>query len=172
MNDLRQYIVDVPDFPQPGVVFRDLTPLWADAEAFAAAVDALATPYDHHPPQAVAGIEARGFVLAAALARHWRAGLLPIRKPGKLPRATIAEDYRLEYGSGRLEMTADEALRGRRVLLVDDVLATGGTLSAARRLLERAGCVLDSIAVLVELEALGGRARLGGGAAVHAVLSL
>ena len=163
-------IRDVPDFPRTGVVFRDICPLLADAGAFAAMLDDLAAPWRGAGIDVVAGIEARGFVLGAALARHLRAGFVPLRKPGKLPGPVIEESYALEYGTDRLQMQAHAVHAGTRVLLVDDVLATGGTLAAAAALVQRQGAVLAGAAVLMELEALGGRARWPADAPLRAVL--
>lgn len=152
-------IRDVPDFPKPGITFKDITPLLADAAGFAAAIAAIAEPWRDAGIVAVAGIESRGFILGAALARALDAGFVPIRKPGKLPGSTLGIDYALEYGSDRLEIHADAVARGTRVLLVDDVLATGGTLAASHRLLQGIGAELAGAAVLIELEALRGRQR-------------
>lgn len=150
-------IRDVADFPRPGIVFKDITPLLADAGAFAAAIAALAAPWRQAPPQAVVGIESRGFIFAAALAQELGAGFVPIRKPGKLPAAVHQVEYALEYGHDRLEIHRDALPAGARVLLVDDVLATGGTLLAARQLLERLELRLCGAAVLIELGFLGAR---------------
>lgn len=152
-------IRDVPDFPKPGIQFKDITPLLADAGGFAEVVGALAAPWRGAGVGCVAGIEARGFILGAALARELGAGFVPIRKPGKLPAQVVGQDYALEYGHDRLEVHADAIQPGARVLLVDDVLATGGTLLAARALIERVGAQLLGATVLVELEALSGRTR-------------
>ncbi|GIG29156.1 adenine phosphoribosyltransferase [Cellulomonas marina] len=150
----------VPDFPQPGVLFRDITPLLADAATFADVVAAMAAAAGE--VDLVAGMEARGFLLAAPLATALGAGLVPVRKAGKLPGPSLAETYDLEYGTATLEVHPDTVPAGARVLVVDDVLATGGTAAATVRLLERAGADVVGLSVLVELTALGGRARLGG----------
>lgn len=150
----------VPDFPQPGILFRDLTPVFADADALAAVAQALTAPYAG-TFDIIAGVEARGFVLAAAAATLLGTGMLPVRKAGKLPRPIASRDYALEYGTATLEVQTAHLATGTRVLLVDDLLATGGTLAAAAELLEVGGLTLVGIAVAVELEALGGRARLG-----------
>jgi adenine phosphoribosyltransferase len=175
--------VDVPDFPVPGVVFRDLTPVFADGPAFRRMVDALAVPAIPDPRVAavagtgpdgdpgfdvVVGVEARGFLLAAAVALDAGVGVVPVRKAGKLPRERIAADYDLEYGTATLELHADSIRPRQRVLIVDDVLATGGTLEASVSLVERLGGVVSAVAVVIELAALGGRQRL----APHAVHAL
>ena len=152
-------IRDVADFPSPGIVFRDIAPLLADPAAFAAMLQALAAPWCGQGVRAVAGIESRGFILGAALARELDAGFVPLRKPGKLPGAVLEEAYALEYGQDRLQVQADALPAGTRVLLVDDVLATGGTLAAAARLLRRQGAQLAGAAVLAELAAFEGRER-------------
>ncbi|MCD9031759.1 adenine phosphoribosyltransferase [Luteimonas sp. Y-2-2-4F] len=166
-----ELIRTVPDFPRPGVEFRDITPLLADASGLCEAIEAMAAPWRDAGVEAVAGIESLGFILGAALALSLGAGFVPIRKPGKLPGPTLQEAYALEYGSDRLEIHADALAAGRRVLLVDDVLATGGTLLAAARLVERQGAVLAGAAVLAELRALHGRARWRFAAPLRAVLA-
>jgi adenine phosphoribosyltransferase len=168
--DIASRVRDVADFPKPGVVFKDLTPLLGDAQAFAAAVAALVAPFSALGVERVVGIEARGFIFGAAAAHALGAGFVPMRKPRKLPAATIGVDYALEYGSDRLEMHADALVRGERVLLVDDVLATGGTLAAAANLCEHAGATLAGAAVVAEIAALNGRARWLREAPLHAVL--
>jgi len=155
---IRQRIRDIPDYPQPGVVFKDITPLLADGAAFAAAVDALAA--GHAGVDKVAGIEARGFILAAPVALALGAGFVPVRKQGKLPAATLAETYQLEYGTATVEIHHDALAPGERVLIVDDVLATGGTAAATARLIRRCGAEVAGICVLLELEFLAGRASL------------
>ena len=152
-------IREVPDFPSPGILFRDMMPLLADRTGFAAMLADLVAPWREAGIQAVAGVESRGFILGAALARELDAGFVPLRKPGKLPGELFEESYALEYGSDRLQVQANAVRAGERVLLVDDVLATGGTLAAAARLLQRLGVELVGGAVLMELEGLGGRAR-------------
>jgi adenine phosphoribosyltransferase len=151
---------DVPDYPQPGVVFKDITPLLADGAAFAAVIDALAGMYG--PVDKVAGIEARGFVLAAPVACRLGAGFVPIRKQGKLPGATYAREYDLEYGTATVEVLTDAFQPSERVLVIDDVLATGGTARAAAELVQRAGAQVAGLAVLLELSFLDGRAKLPG----------
>lgn len=170
MKSFESLIRAVPDFPQQGVVFRDVTPLLADAGAFARCVDALAEPWLGLGVQAVCGIESRGFIFGAALAQKLNAGFVPLRKPGKLPPPVVQVDYQLEYGSDRLEARADALKPGERTLLVDDVLATGGTLAAARALLDRLGGELVGAAVVIELAALQGRARWRDGVPLHALL--
>ncbi len=161
---------DVPDFPIPGILFKDITPLLADAEAFAAVTVALAAAADG-ALDLVAGVEARGFLLAGAIARELGCGLVPVRKAGKLPPPTISRSYALEYGNAELEVPVS-VLEGRRVLLVDDVLATGGTLKAAAELIEQAGGTVTALAVLLEITALGGRAVLGDTAPLRALLQV
>ena len=168
--DLARYVRDVADFPRPGIVFKDLTPLLADAGAFAGAIEALVAPFRADRIDRVVGIEARGFIFGAAAAHALGAGFVPMRKPGKLPSAKIGVDYALEYGSDRLELHADALVRDERVLLVDDVLATGGTLAAAAVLCERAGALLIGGAVAVEIGFLNGRARWARPAPLHVVL--
>ncbi|GAB3516930.1 adenine phosphoribosyltransferase [Pseudoxanthomonas daejeonensis] len=163
-------IRDVPDFPSPGIMFKDIVPLLADAHGLAAMVSALGAPWRDAGIQAVAGAESRGFILGAALARELEAGFVPLRKPGKLPGALLEEAYALEYGSDRLQIQADALASGTRVLLVDDVLATGGTLAAAARLLQRQGAQLVGAAVLVELMELRGRERWTAAAPLRALL--
>jgi adenine phosphoribosyltransferase len=171
MADWTRLIRDIPDFPKPGIAFKDISPVLADAAAFAAAVDAMAAPWREAPPQAVVGIEARGFILGAAMARALGCGFVPIRKPGKLPGRVLALDYALEYGSDRIEVHADAMPPQAQVVMVDDVLATGGTLAAALALAQRQGMSVAGAAVLVELTALGGRARWTGAAPLHAALA-
>jgi adenine phosphoribosyltransferase len=151
-------IRDIPDYPQPGVVFKDITPLLADGQAFSAVVDALAATC--RGVDKVAGIEARGFILAAPVACLLGVGFVPVRKKGKLPAATFSEDYKLEYGTATIEVHQDAFDPGDRVLIVDDVLATGGTARASADLVRRAGAQVAGIAVLIELSFLEGRAKL------------
>jgi adenine phosphoribosyltransferase len=158
--DLARYIRPIPDFPKPGILFRDITPLLADARAFAAAIAALAEPWRAERLDAIAAVEARGFLFAGPLAVELGLGVVPVRKPGKLPADTIAHEYDLEYGRDRLEMHRDVLPAGGRVLVVDDVLATGGTAAACMRLVEAAGGTVAGAAFLVEIEPLGGRGRL------------
>lgn len=149
----------VPDFPEPGILFRDLTPVFANGPAFRAVVDGLIEPFVGLF-DAVAGLEARGFLLAAAAAIDAGVGVLPIRKAGKLPGETLKETYDLEYGNATFEVSPDALPQGSRVLILDDVLATGGTIGASVELVERAGWNVVGIAVVLEIEALAGRARL------------
>jgi adenine phosphoribosyltransferase len=167
--DLRQHIRDVPDFPQPGIIFKDIGPLLADGPALAQVVGQLADRYRGRV-DVVAGIEARGFVLAAPVAVALGVGFVPIRKAGKLPGLTHGIDYDLEYGSARLELAHDAVAAEQRVLLVDDVLATGGTAAAACELLTAAGGLVVELAILLELGFLSGRERLAG-LPVHALLA-
>jgi adenine phosphoribosyltransferase len=155
---LLERIRDVPDYPKPGIVFKDITPLLADGQAFAAAVHALADGSEGVTK--VAGIEARGFILAAPVAYVLGAGFVPVRKQGKLPAATYAQSYELEYGEATLEVHTDAFGPRDRVLIVDDVLATGGTAAATAELVRRAGATVTGIVVLLEIEFLGGRAKL------------
>jgi len=149
---------DVQDYPQAGVVFKDITPLLADGKAFAAVIEALAETYG--PVDKVAGIEARGFIFAAPVACRLGAGFVPIRKKGKLPGATFAQEYDLEYGTATIEVLTDAFAPGERVLVIDDVLATGGTARATADLVRRAGAQVTGLAVLLELSFLNGRAKL------------
>ena len=159
--EVRRAIRDVPDFPKPGILFRDITPVLAHPTLFAKAALALALPFERQGISHVVSIESRGFILGAPVALELGAAFVPVRKPGKLPAATVREAYALEYGTDALEMHAD-ALRGATgVLVVDDVLATGGTAAAACRLVERAGGRVTACAFLIELTALRGRAALG-----------
>ena len=155
---ITAYVRDVPDYPQPGVLFKDITPLLAEPKAFAAVVEALATTFG--PVDKVAGIEARGFILAAPVALRNGAGFVPVRKKGKLPAATFAEEYTLEYGTAVLEVHQDAFTPGERVLIVDDVLATGGTARATANLVRKTGAEVAGIAVLMELSFLNGRDTL------------
>ena len=168
-EELKRYIRDIPDFPVQGVLFRDLTPLLKSPEAFQLAIGALEAWAVEQRPTLIAGIEARGFAFAAPLAARMNLGFLPVRKPGKLPWETIEEDYALEYGTGRLQIHSDAAGPGDRVLLVDDLLATGGTAAAAARLIERTDAEIVGVLFLVELTALGGR-RLLENQVVHSVV--
>lgn len=153
-------IVDIPDYPEPGVVFKDITPVLADAEAFAAVVDDLAAPFADAGITKVVGAEARGFLFGAAVAYKLGAGFVPARKPGKLPRATISEDYELEYGTNSLELHEDALAADDVVLIVDDLIATGGTAVAMVKLVERMGARLAGLAFFMELAFLNPRPLL------------
>jgi adenine phosphoribosyltransferase len=159
---LRELIRDVPDFPQEGVVFKDITPLLADQVAFSSVIDETVVHYGRGNVDKVVGIEARGFILASPVAYHFGAGFVPVRKAGKLPATVEAEEYTLEYGTATLEIHADAIAAGQRVLIVDDVLATGGTARATARLVERLGGKVVGIATLIELGFLGGRKQIEG----------
>ena len=165
---LRDHIRDVPDFPEPGVLYKDITPLLGNIDAFRFTVDALADHYCGDDIDYVAGMEARGFLFAAALSYRCGAGLVPVRKPGKLPWETISQTYDLEYGADELEVHVDAVQAGDRVLIVDDVLATGGTAAATVGLIESAGATVAGLGFVVELGFLGGAAKLEG----HEVFSL
>ena len=158
--NLADYIREVPDFPKPGILFRDITPLLADPEAFRDAIRRLADPFRQQGVDIVAAAEARGFIFAAPLALELNAGLVPIRKPGKLPCKTLSYTYQLEYGSDTLQIHADAIRPGSRVLMVDDLLATGGTVEACCRMIEQAGGVVTGCAFVIELAALEGRKRI------------
>jgi adenine phosphoribosyltransferase len=165
---LRAKVRELPDHPEPGVSFKDITPLLASTEAFAATIDAVSEPYAAEEIDKVIGIEARGFMLAAPVAYRLGAGFVPVRKGGKLPWEVEAEAYTLEYGAGELEVHRDAIEIGERVLIVDDVLATGGTAAATLRLAERLGGRVVGLAFLLELSFLNGREQLAG----HAIHSL
>jgi adenine phosphoribosyltransferase len=160
LADHLRLIRDVPDFPQPGILFKDITPLLADHTAFAAVVDAIVAYHGRGTIDKVVGIEARGFILAAPVAYHFGAGFVPVRKKGKLPAATHAQTYDLEYGSETIEVHQDAFESGERVLIVDDVLATGGTAQATAELVRRGGAEVAGLSVLMELGFLHGRDRL------------
>jgi adenine phosphoribosyltransferase len=168
MEHLKSKIRHVPDFPKPGILFYDITTLLNDRQGFADMIGALTAPYLGLGIEQVVGIESRGFILGAAVANRLGAGFVPIRKPGKLPSKTHREDYALEYGTDGLEIHQDAVRAGQRVLLVDDVLATGGTARAASGLVQRAGGSLIGLSFLIELNALRGRGQLDG----HAVYSV
>lgn len=160
VDSLADLIRDIPDFPEPGVVFKDITPILSDHDAFSRLITAMADPFRDADVTQVAGIEARGFTLAAPIAMTLGAGFIPIRKPGKLPFETLGEDYSLEYGTDRLEIHVDAAGPSDRVLLVDDVIATGGTAAAALRLVGSFGAEVAGLSVFIELAFLNGREAL------------
>jgi len=157
---LRDLIRDVPDFPKPGIVFKDITPLLAHPAALPLAVEYLSQPFRHMKVDLVAGAESRGFIFGTAVAQNLSAGFVPIRKPGRLPSVTYFEEYALEYGTDRVEIHKDAIQAGDRVLMVDDVLATGGTMSACCRLVRALGGHIVGVAVLIELAFLNGRSLL------------
>lgn len=159
MTDLARHVRNIADFPKAGIVFKDLTPLLADADAFADSIRALSEPFRDSRLDAILGIEARGFIFGAAMALELGVGFVPLRKPGKLPSQTIGVDYALEYGSDRIEMHVDAVAEGARVLLVDDVLATGGTLAAAVELARLAQATVVGAALVAEISTLAGRSR-------------
>jgi adenine phosphoribosyltransferase len=160
--DTERLIRAIPDFPIPGILFRDITPLLKDQQGFKAAIDLFVDRFKDKGIDYVVGIEARGYMLGAPLAYAIGAGFVPVRKPGKLPYSKLAENYALEYGTNSLEIHADALDKGERCVVVDDLLATGGTAAATRRLLERLGAHVEAFAFLIELEALNGRAALQG----------
>lgn len=166
--DYASLIRAIPDFPQPGILFRDITPLLGDGEALRAVVQDLAAPFRQQQIDRVAGIEARGFLFGAPLAVELGAGFVPMRKEGKLPHETFSAQYELEYGDAAIELHQDGVQPGDNVLLVDDVLATGGTMAAAVELVQQTGANVAGILTLIELTALNGRARLPG----HEVVAL
>jgi adenine phosphoribosyltransferase len=159
---LKEHVRDIPDYPQPGVIFRDITPLLAAPDAFAATVDALAAPFAEEHIDKVLGIEARGFVFASPVAYRHAAGFVPVRKAGKLPWEIEREEYELEYGTDLLEIHRDAVAPGERVLIVDDVIATGGTAAATASLVQRLGGSVVGLAFVIELEFLHGRNKLPG----------
>jgi len=158
--DFEKYIRDVPDFPKPGILFKDITPLLKDGPVFSVAIQTLASKFENFPIDLVVGIEARGYLIGAPLAFLLEKGFIPIRKKGKLPWETINTEYDLEYGTSSIEMHRDGISPGDNVLLVDDVLATGGTLVASVRLIEQAGAKVVGIGLLLELSGLNGRGKL------------
>ena len=162
MDTLKQLIRDVPDFPKPGILFKDITTLLRDADGLRSAVDCLAEPYRDERIDQVVGIESRGFILGAAIADRLGTGFVPVRKPGKLPAETVSASYALEYGTDTLEMHRDALSPGHRVLIVDDLLATGGTARATVSLVRECGAEVVGLAFLIELAALNGRAQLPG----------
>ncbi len=159
--NLKNYIRDIPDFPTKGILFRDITPLLADADALAAAVRGLAEPYRGKGVDHVGAVEARGFIFGSAVARELDAGFIPLRKKGKLPSVTESITYDLEYGSDTIEVHHDAVQPGQKILMVDDLLATGGTMWAACELIERLGAEVAGLSFLIELTSLPGRDKLG-----------
>jgi len=172
VQDLKKLIRTIPDYPKPGIMFRDVTTLLGDAQGFKAAVAALAEPYRTRPVDAVAGIEARGFILGGAVADRLGCGFVPVRKKGKLPWKTIGQDYTLEYGVDTIEIHADAIDKEERVLIVDDLIATGGTAEAAVQLVRRSGGDVVGAAFIIDLPDLGGRKRLEAlGVACHVLMA-
>jgi adenine phosphoribosyltransferase len=166
--DLAALVRDIPDFPSPGIVFKDLTPLFADHTAFAAVVDRLSEAFAGHPVDRVLGVEARGFIVGAPVAYRFGVGFTPVRKAGKLPWQVEQEEYALEYGTDLLEIHRDAVAPGERVLVIDDVLATGGTAAATARLVEKLGAEVVGLGFVIELGFLHGRDKLSG----HDIVSL
>jgi adenine phosphoribosyltransferase len=162
MDALKDRIRHIPDFPKPGILFYDITTLLQDREGFREVIQALAAPFENKNIDTVVGIESRGFILGGAVADRLGAGFVPVRKPGKLPSKTLTESYALEYGTDALEMHEDAVGKGQRVLIVDDVIATGGTAKATAALVRKLGGSLVALAFLIELEFLKGRAQLDG----------
>jgi adenine phosphoribosyltransferase len=171
LQQLERYVRAIPDFPKPGVTFRDLTPLMGDPQALRASIGALVAPFRHEGIDVVAGMEARGFIFGSLAAWVLGTGFVPLRKPGKLPAEVEAVSYALEYGTATLEIHRDAIGKGHRVLLVDDVLATGGTAAASVDLVGRLGGTIVACAFLIELPVLEGRAKLAG-QRIHTVLSM
>jgi adenine phosphoribosyltransferase len=169
VENLRRLVRDIPDFPKPGILFRDITPLLADPPALALAIELLANPFRGKGIDLVVGAESRGFIFGTAVACCLSAGFVLVRKPGKLPHKRISKSYDLEYGKDTLEMHADAIVQGQRVLIVDDLLATGGTMKACQELVTQLGGTIAGIAVLIELQGLGGREKVGN-ADVHSVI--
>ena len=170
-EQLKKYVRDVPDYPQKGIIFRDITPLLGDKRVFREVVELMSKAWIKDPPDLVAAIEARGFIPGAAIAVALGAGFIPIRKTGKLPWSTVMESYDLEYGTDSLEVHSDAVQPGQKVLIVDDVLATGGTASAAVRLMRKLGADVVGVQVLIELTYLDGRQRLSDVKVVSEIMS-
>lgn len=162
MTDLKKYIRDIPGFPKPGIIFKDITPLLKDAEAFRAAVDELAKGFEEEKIDAVVSVEARGFIFGSAVAYKLKTGIVPVRKKGKLPYKALSATYDLEYGQDTLAIHEDALKAGSRVLIVDDLLATGGTTRAVIELVEKLGAKVSGVAFVIELTALNGREKLKG----------
>lgn len=169
MSNLEALVRDIPDFPQEGVVFKDITPVLADAGAFSDLISAMSEPFRDQGITKIAGIEARGFTLATPVADRIGAGFIPLRKPGKLPYETVKAEYELEYGIDSLEVHTDAVFEGEKVLLVDDVIATGGTAAAAIELLRNVGAEVVAFSVFIELVFLGGADKIDG-VPIHALL--
>lgn len=170
IQQLAGLIRDIPDFPKPGVVFKDFTPLLANAAGLALAVELMVNPFRGQRVDLVVGAESRGFIFGTAVAQALSAGFVPVRKPGKLPRQVLGVNYALEYGTDRLEVHSDAITPGQRVLLVDDLLATGGTLAACAELVDRLGGEIVGLAVLIELVGLAGKSKVARFGAVHSVV--
>ncbi|MEQ1649310.1 MAG: adenine phosphoribosyltransferase [Hyphomicrobiaceae bacterium] len=171
-SPLKSLIRTVPDYPKPGIMFRDVTTLFGDAQGFKACIAQLTAPYRQTPIDAIAGIEARGFIMGGAMADHLGCGFIPIRKKGKLPWKTYKQDYELEYGTDTIEMHQDALARGKRVLIVDDLIATGGTAEAAAKLIEQASGEIVGAAFIIDLPDLGGAEKLRQmGIAVHVLMA-
>lgn len=162
MDQLKKLIRDVPNFPKPGIIFKDITPMLTDKEGFKTAIDALTEPFIDKGVELVVGVESRGFIFAPMVAYKLGAGTTLVRKPGKLPYKTVEESYELEYGTDTLQMHADAIKKGQKVLIVDDLLATGGTISATKKLVEKMGGEIVGFAFVVELDFLKGRKKLKG----------
>lgn len=169
MDELKKQIRHVPDFPKPGILFYDVTTLLKDPDGFRSAVDYIVSPFEKDRIDLVVGIESRGFIFGSAVADRLRTGFSPVRKPGKLPSKTTREQYSLEYGSDALEIHEDAVKKGQKVLIVDDLLATGGTAAATSQLVKRLGGQVHALAFLIELVGLNGRQRLEG-ERLHTVL--
>jgi len=168
--DLRQHIRDIPDFPKPGILFRDITPLLREPTGWAEVIQRLAAVCDRLEPDLIVGIESRGFIVGTALATHLNKGFVPVRKPGKLPGEVIGIDYTLEYGRDRLEIHADALADHPKVMLVDDLLATGGTASASAELVTKAGGQLVGCGFVIELAELAGRSKLPTGVPIESLI--
>ena len=172
VDNLKRLIRTIPDYPKPGIMFRDITTLLGDSQGLKAAIAALAEPYRTQPVDAVAGIEARGFILGGAIAERLGCGFIPIRKKGKLPWKTIGQEYTLEYGVDSIEIHEDAIERGQRILIIDDLIATGGTAEAAAKLVRRTGGEIVGAAFVIDLPELGGTRRLEAqGIKVHALMT-
>ena len=172
MENLKQLIRTIPDYPKPGIMFRDVTTLLGDAQGLKAAIARMAEPYRSEPVDAVAGIEARGFILGGAIADRLGCGFIPIRKKGKLPWKTIGQEYTLEYGVDSIEIHEDAIRPGQRILIIDDLIATGGTAEAAAKLVRRSGGNILGAAFVIDLPELGGAKKLEAqGIKVHALMA-